>query len=158
MFCPLTKEHKHCAYGLIGIILIVIIVSCAFRFWERRESKFGMQGRGMYERMGKRGSDYEGNRFQNDSRSCGMMGGGQGNKIALPANSISQTDASKVVLNANSWAKVLQAFLENNAWATAYVFILNNNTEVRVDAVTGKIISAPQNTKIGTNTGTTTTK
>jgi hypothetical protein len=60
-----------------------------------------MQGRGMYERMGRRGSDYEGNRFQNDNRSYGMMGG-QGNKIALPANSISQADASKVVLSVNS--------------------------------------------------------
>lgn len=165
MFCSLTKEHKNCAYGIIGIILIIIIVSWIFKFWERRERDFGNQGRGMYERMERQGcwtyrKGQEIDKFQNNNnmnRPYGMMWG-QRNKILLPVNIISQVDASKVVLSANSWAKISQAFLENNDWATAYLFVLDNNTEVRVDVVNWKIISSLKNREINTGTGKTTIK
>lgn len=60
--------------------------------------------------------------------------------VVLPANSITEAQASQVVLTANSGAKVIWISTENENWTIVFNVALDNKSEVKVDAVKGIIL------------------
>lgn len=154
------KEHKNYVAWIIVIILIIVAVAWISEFregkewknnkewWNRYESRFGWE-KWRYEKdnnekdeWSKYSKDENENVSDNNESNNKTNNEAKNNKVNLPLNMISEADASKVALTSNSWAKVItSASIENEDWTVAYSFVLDNKTEVNVDAVNWKVIT-----------------
>ncbi len=78
------------------------------------------------------------------------------NNVTLPANAISQAQASQVVLDANPGAKILSVSIGKVNWVVVYKIKLDNKKTVKVDALKWTILTSQK--KMKKNTKTTSTK
>ncbi|MFA5917727.1 MAG: PepSY domain-containing protein [Candidatus Gracilibacteria bacterium] len=161
-FC---KEHKGYVIGGIATVVVLIIIASAFReFREERMGNFNKNFGNSYQRGNNEG-EYEKNGNENFV-SCGgkrLSNNKNGfennqmmeNKISLPLNAISIADASKIATTTIPGSKITQVYLENEEGILNYSFILDNKTEVKVDAINGKIVTDNIENQSNSSTGKT---